>query len=373
MAKIFGNLERASLEVLSSAPTVGVTGRVYWDSTLLKAQIDNSVAFRAFLVNDGKCILGNSGTAAENIRLHRGAAGVLQLVSGADATAEGSLSTALNQLSARVENYTTGSLPAAANAGRLLWDTTLAIPKVDTGAAIKDIVLADATQTLTGKTLTGNIAVNLVSGAATITLPTTTGTLATLGNSETFSNKTFSNNTVFTTSLETPVVKVNGGTSGQITINAGATPTSHTYVLPSAQGAAGQFLQNNGSGTLSWAASPTAPTQYSLTVTGTNWTTVRAVGMPYQASGGEWRFRFNITGTLSAGTSVLTLSIANVVFKNVAGNNQAVAAWSTSASIPTNSAIAVLNTGNVQIDWGGNSSSDATVSGDVELDAAPTL
>jgi hypothetical protein len=157
MAKIFGNLERASLEVLSSAPTVGVTGRVYWDSTLLKAQIDNSVAFRAFLVNDGKCILGNSGTAAENIRLHRGAAGVLQLVSGADATAEGSLSTALNQLSARVENYTTGSLPAAANAGRLLWDTSVSFLKVDTGAAIKTLVTTDGVQTLSGKTFSDAI------------------------------------------------------------------------------------------------------------------------------------------------------------------------------------------------------------------------
>jgi hypothetical protein len=47
-----------------------------------------------------------------------------------------------------------------------------------------------ATATLTNKTLTGNIAVNLVSGAATVTLPTTTGTLATLANAETLSNKT---------------------------------------------------------------------------------------------------------------------------------------------------------------------------------------
>lgn len=167
MAKIFGNLERASLEVLSSAPTVGVTGRVYFDSTLLKAQIDNSVAFRAFLVNDTKCILGNSGTAADNIRLHRGAAGVLQFVSGADATAEGSLSAALNQISARVENYATGSLPAAANAGRLLWDTSLSILKVDTGAAIKQILQADATQVVTNKDIDGGTASN----TSRITLP----------------------------------------------------------------------------------------------------------------------------------------------------------------------------------------------------------
>lgn len=56
------------------------------------------------------------------------------------------------------------------------------------------ITLNDATQTLTNKTLTGNIAVNLVSGAATITLPTTTGTLATLANAETLTNKTLTGN-----------------------------------------------------------------------------------------------------------------------------------------------------------------------------------
>ena len=56
----------------------------------------------------------------------------------------------------------------------------------NTSDATKDA----ATATLTNKTLTGNIAVNLVSGAATVTLPTTTGTLATLANAETLSNKT---------------------------------------------------------------------------------------------------------------------------------------------------------------------------------------
>lgn len=49
-------------------------------------------------------------------------------------------------------------------------------------------------QTLTNKVLTGNTAVNLVSGAATVTLPTVTGTLATLANTETLTNKTLSGN-----------------------------------------------------------------------------------------------------------------------------------------------------------------------------------
>ncbi len=54
--------------------------------------------------------------------------------------------------------------------------------------------LANA-ETLTNKTLTGNIAVNLMSGAATITLPVVTGTLATLAGTEVLTNKTLTGNT----------------------------------------------------------------------------------------------------------------------------------------------------------------------------------
>lgn len=57
------------------------------------------------------------------------------------------------------------------------------------------VVTLAGSQTLTNKTLTGNIATNLVSGAATITLPTTTGTLATLAGTETLTNKTLTGNT----------------------------------------------------------------------------------------------------------------------------------------------------------------------------------
>jgi hypothetical protein len=69
---------------------------------------------------------------------------------------------------------------------------TFSIP--DSGAN-DTLVTQAATQTLTNKTLSGNIATNLVSGAATITLPTVTSTLATLAGTETFTNKTITGNT----------------------------------------------------------------------------------------------------------------------------------------------------------------------------------
>jgi hypothetical protein len=129
-------LEYAQLHNLTAAPTPGVKGLIYHDTVLLRSYIDNGTVISAILANDQKCIFGTSGTANSNIRFNRAAAGVLQLVLGGDTTAEASLSTSLAQLSSRVENYTTGTLPAAANAGRLLWDTTLSALKVDTGAAL---------------------------------------------------------------------------------------------------------------------------------------------------------------------------------------------------------------------------------------------
>lgn len=158
--KVWGNLERAQIEVLGADPSLGLTGRVWLNSAEVRFKSDDGAVIRAFLRNDAHCVLGNSGTAAENIRLHRGAVGVLQLVAGNDVTAEGSLSTALNQLSSRVENYVTGSLPAAANAGRLLYDTTVNFLKVDTGAAIKTLATIDGTQVLTNKDIDGGTASN---------------------------------------------------------------------------------------------------------------------------------------------------------------------------------------------------------------------
>jgi hypothetical protein len=47
---------------------------------------------------------------------------------------------------------------------------------------------------------------------------------------------------------------LSGATSGVLTLQPAATTTNHTLTLPAAQGAAGSVLQNNGSGSLSWAA-----------------------------------------------------------------------------------------------------------------------
>lgn len=132
--KIYGTLIRAALETIAD-PAAAIVGRFWWNSTDGQVKVDDGTNVRALLRNDAKARIGNSGTASQNVRFHRGAAGVLQFVAGDDATAEGSLSTSLNQISARLENYTFAGKPAAANAGRVVWITDRSSAMVDTGAA----------------------------------------------------------------------------------------------------------------------------------------------------------------------------------------------------------------------------------------------
>jgi hypothetical protein len=148
---IYGQLVNAQLERLAATPSSAATqaSRVIWDTTEGRAKIDNGSAYRAFLLNDDKLVIGTSGTANTNIRLHRGATSVLQLVRGGDTTNEGTLSTDLAQLSAKVENYTTAGRPSAANAGRLYWDTTLSQLFSDTGAAWHQLLNFNQTEDAT--------------------------------------------------------------------------------------------------------------------------------------------------------------------------------------------------------------------------------
>jgi hypothetical protein len=132
--KVFGQIENAQLENKSSDYSSGVVGRIWWNDTSGQTKVDDGSNIRAILRNDLKAIIGNSGTANNNIRLHRGANGVLQFLFGGDATAEGSISASLNQISGRLENYTNAGKPAAGNAGRLAYISDLGHLLFDTGS-----------------------------------------------------------------------------------------------------------------------------------------------------------------------------------------------------------------------------------------------
>jgi hypothetical protein len=114
--------------------------------------------------------------------------------------------------------------------------------------------------------------------------------------------------------------------------------------------------------------------QYSLTVTGTNWTTVRAVGIYYQDQDGIPRFKFNIIGTLSSTATAFTGTITGVTFK--AGSNlfQAISASVQQDGTGIRTVIGSYVSPSVGTFYVG---SDAAmnrimVSGDVELESVPT-
>lgn len=134
--KFYSQLEEAALENLSSDPSNLYKGRIWYNTTdaVVRFRKDGTLT-RAVLLNDSKLVLGNSGTAASNIRLHRGAASVLQFVLGDDATVEGTLSTGLAQISAKMEGYTDAGKPAAGNAGRIVYVTDLQTFLGDNGSS----------------------------------------------------------------------------------------------------------------------------------------------------------------------------------------------------------------------------------------------
>lgn len=125
---IYGQLENAQLENRASNYSSGVVGRVWLNTTDSKIYVERSSALiRSFLLNDDKLIVGNHATAANNVRIHRGANSRLQLVPGNDTTAEGTMGVTLAELAAICERYTDITKPAASvgNAGRIIYLTDL--------------------------------------------------------------------------------------------------------------------------------------------------------------------------------------------------------------------------------------------------------
>lgn len=135
MPRFFGEIKDASLENLSSDPAANTQGRVWYNQTEGRAKLDNGTNKRALLRNDDKLVLGNSLTVAENVRLNRAAAGLLQLLLASNPALEGALATGdLGQISARVENYTDAGKPSPGNPGRLIYVTDLLEVQYDNGA-----------------------------------------------------------------------------------------------------------------------------------------------------------------------------------------------------------------------------------------------
>jgi hypothetical protein len=122
---------------------------------------------------------------------------------------------------AQIENV--GALPTAGVKGRVVFLTTDSKVYIDDGSNFIAVDLISQTQTLTNKTLTGNTAVNLISGSGTLTLntsgtatvPNATDTLVGKATTDTLTNKTLTGNTA--------VNLISG--SGTLTLNTSGTAT----------------------------------------------------------------------------------------------------------------------------------------------------
>ena len=104
-----------------------------------------------------------------------------------------------------------------------------------------------------------------------------------------------------------------------------------------------------------------------FTVTGTNWTTTTAVAVPYKTKNGQWRMTFNIEGSLSAGATLIDLTmsgITNTTSQSISGGQRNI------VSGPTNFAMA-RNDSTFRL--GSDTSSTLYLcSGDILIDSKPT-
>lgn len=102
------------------------------------------------------------------------------------------------------------------------------------------------------------------------------------------------------------------------------------------------------------------------------WSTVRARAIFYADSSGNWRMRFNISGTFtSTSISSIAITVSNVTFKNTASFRQAVAGFLSGAT--GLACVAEPNGGTINcFPVGSPTCSAFEASGDVELESEPT-
>ena len=118
-----------------------------------------------------------------------------------------------------------------------------------------------------------------------------------------------------------------GSTSGTTTLAAPSTAGNNTLTLPTGNGSNGQFLQGNGSGTLSWSGSLTLGTAQNST----SGTSIDFTGIP------SWAKRVTVmfNGVSTNGTSVVQVQVGISSGIQVTGYNCSYAAiTSTNACAP---------------------------------------
>lgn len=110
--------------------------------------------------------------------------------------------------------------------------------------------------------------------------------------------------------------------------------------------------------------------QQNLTVTGSGWTTVRAVGQAYVDPNGVWRLKFNILGNFSVAVTTCAVTVSGVVFKNIAGEHAISVTTDTVNAIA--SGYAGVNNGILNGGIVSGTRTSWAFAGDLELEGKPT-
>ena len=106
-------------------------------------------------------------------------------------------------------------------------------------------------------------------------------------------------------------LKLNGSTDGSVSIDAPAdtspSGTDVTLTLPTSAGSSGQYLQTNGTGTLSWADETTSNLTRSTAVASTSGTSIAFESLPT----GIRRITLMLAGVSTNGSSHLTVQLGD--------------------------------------------------------------
>ena len=112
--------------------------------------------------------------------------------------------------------------------------------------------------------------------------------------------------------------------------------------------------------------------RYTLTVTGTDWTTIKATGVPYRDIEGTWRLIFNISGTVtSSSRTSYTATISGITFD--ASHAQDISGHPSTSTGAVHLARANQNTNTVGVYHPTITTTGYLYSGDVELASKPTF
>ena len=234
--KVYSQLEVASVENLASDPSLLPEGRIWFNTTegVFKIVVGGSAKV---LQRRDNTIIGTNATAANNVKLHRGANAKVQLVPGNDSTAEGTLATSLAEVDLKVPTYANfGALPAAGQAGRLAIASNVVY--WDNGSTWKAVCTTSNAQTITGlQTFTNGIETSAELFGSVATDSSTTGADATLPTPTTFE-------VVVTNGSLTSIQTITAPAKNQIFVLKNQTGVA--IVLKNTDSSAGQILTGTG-------------------------------------------------------------------------------------------------------------------------------